>query len=65
MRNAYAMSMIMGEGINNGEPDDGEQEKKNGNQREDEYNTSHRMKALQEFASQSAKVPDAKHSKAR
>jgi hypothetical protein len=41
MRNAYAMSMIMGEGINNGDLNDGDEEKKN-----DEYNTSHRMKAL-------------------
>lgn len=54
------MSMLMGEGINNnGEENETDKDAKK------KVNNSDRMQALQNFASQSARVPDAKHSKAR
>lgn len=69
MRNAYAMSMLMGEGFNqyeSGKNKDAKEE--TGTEAGDGVKNNEiqeRMKALQHFASLAVRVPDAKHSKSR
>lgn len=69
MRNAYAMSMLMGEGFNTHEAGQNKDSKEDIGQDliEGDKNNEiqERMKALQHFASLAVRIPDAKHSKSR
>ena len=56
------MSMLMGEGINSGEVDENFEKI---TETDIDKNVQDRMSILQNFASMSARVPDAKHSKSR
>ena len=64
MRNAYAMSMLMGDGLNQGENSQSTNNTDN-DQSPKVAKEEDRMQALHNFASISTRVPDAKHSKSR